>query len=219
MLTFTKLLTVSGASRNPFASRAQGFSLVEVAIATAIIAVALVALMGILPSGASNFNKAMDTSITAQIAQRILHDAEQAEFDALIDKSALPPDPQKLSYCAEHFTFRAPRVNAPAFRYYDSQGSEVIPEQKSRLTTAEKTRILYYVSVRIRPRASLPTINESGSQVAQVTVQVARNPNHADLPLVSGGASDPERPERNLLKTGRVPIYTFAALVGKNHGR
>lgn len=198
---------------------AQGFSLVEVAIATAIIAFALVALMGMLPSGASNFHKAMDTSTTAQIAQRILNDAEQSEFDALIDKSALPPDTRKLSYCAEHFTFRAPRVNAPAFRYYDAQGTEVIPEQKGQLTEEERARILYYVSVRIRPRAALPTINESGSQVAQVTVQVARNPAHAVLPFVSAGASDPEEPERNLLKTGTVPIFTYSALVGKNHGR
>jgi uncharacterized protein (TIGR02598 family) len=195
----------------------RGFSLIEVAIATAILGVVLVALIGLLPSGASNFNKAMDTSITAQIAQRILHDAEQAEFDALIDKAGLPPAPG--GYAPAYFTFRAPRVAEPQWRYYDAQGTEIVPKNRGTLSADERRLIVYYVNVRIMPRAAMPTINEGGAQVAQLTVQVARNPGHLDLPLVAGEANDPDQPERNLIRAGRVPIYTYAALIGKNQGR
>jgi type II secretory pathway pseudopilin PulG len=198
---------------------AQGFSLVEVGIALALIALVLVGLLGLLPSGMNSFNKAMDITVTSQIGQRILHDAEQAEFDALIDKAALPPDPEGLSYCPESFTFRAPRVKEPGWRYFDIQGTEVNPKQSGHLTDAEKRKVVYYVNVRIMPRAVIPTINEGGSQVAQITVQVARNPNHLDLPFMSTNASNADEPERNLIAAGRVPIYTFASLVGKNQGR
>lgn len=199
-----------------------GFSLVEVAIATAIIAVALVTFIGLLPSGTSQFQRAMDVSITAQIAQRILSDAEQAEFDALIDKASLPPDPEKLSYCPAHFTFRAPRASAPAWRYFDVQGGEVIPVSPGQLTDEERQKIVYHVNIRIRPRAPMPNQSErseSSAQVAQITVQIIRNPAHMPLTMAEGNADDPNRPERNLIAQTRFPIYTYAALVGRNHGR
>lgn len=204
--------------RSPTATRpTSGFSLLEVAIATAILGLVLIALIGLLPSGASNFNKAMDTSIAAQIAQRILHDAEQAEFDSLIDRPGLALDPS--GNAPEYFTFRAPRVAAPQWRYYDAQGTEIRPRSEGLLSEEERRAIVYYVNVRIMPRAAMPTINESSSQVAQLTVQIARNPGHLDLPLVAAQPDDPDQPERNLIRTGVVPIYTYPKLVGKNQGR
>jgi uncharacterized protein (TIGR02598 family) len=198
---------------------AQGFSLIEVAIATAILGLVLIALMGLLPSGASNFNKAMDTSITAQIAQRILHDAEQAEFDVLIDKPGLPVDSAGKGRCPEYFTFRAPKVGEPQWRYYDAQGTEILPKSPGLLNVDERRLIVYYAHVRIMPRATMPAVNESTSHVAQLTVQIARNPEHQELPLVLAAPDDPNQPERNLLRPSRVPVYTYAALIGKNHGR
>lgn len=193
------------------------FTLVEVAIAIGILAVALVALLGMLPVGMNNFRKAMDTSVTAQIAQRILHDMEQAEFNEVIDITHLPAD--QTSYCPPHFSFRAPKVNEPALRYFDDQGEEVIPKGE-KPTEAEKKAIIYHVNIRIIPRAELPTINETGGQVAQVTVQIARNSGNRDIPIVTGSDSDPDVPDRNLFKkTAAVTVLTYSALIGKTQGK
>ncbi len=206
----------SPVSQSPRKSR-QGFSLVEVAIAVSILAVALVALLGLLPGGMSNFRKAMDISVTAQIAQRIIHDMEQAEFSEVVDLTHLPTDPD--SYCPPHYSFRAPTVQSPAFRYFDEQGEEVIPKAATP-SDDEKKAILYYANIRIIPRAELPTINETGGQVAQVTVEIARNPGHKTLPIVTGSDSSPDVPDRNLFKkSAGVSIATYYALIGKNQGK
>jgi uncharacterized protein (TIGR02598 family) len=195
----------------------RGFTLIEVAIAVGILAVSLVALLGLLPGGMTNFRKAMDTSVTAQIAQRILHDIEQAEFDEVIDLQNLPKDSK--SYCPPHFSFRAPKVTKPALRYFDEQGAEVIIKGDSP-NDAEKLAIVYHVNTRIIPRAEIPTTGtEIGGQVAQVTIQVARNSGSRNIPVVDGSPSDPNIPERNLFKTTTgIPIYTYYALIGRNQG-
>ena len=45
---------------------------------------AIVTVFSLLPMGLSNFRQAMNTSIGSQIAQRVLNDAQQSDFDALI---------------------------------------------------------------------------------------------------------------------------------------
>jgi len=198
-------------------AKINAFTLVEVAIAVGILAVSLVALLGLLPVGMTNFRKAMDISVTAQISQRLLHDMEQAEFDEVIDQRNLAPDPP--SYCKPHFSFRAPKVGRPVLRYFDEQGAEVIPAAET-LNDQEKRAVVYHVNIRIIPRAELPTTGETGGQVAQITVQVARNPTSRSLEIVSGSDSDPNMPERNLFKTTTgIPIYTYHALIGKNQGK
>jgi prepilin-type N-terminal cleavage/methylation domain-containing protein len=199
------------------AFRRRGFSLVEIALAVAVLAIALVGLLALMPSGVGNFRKAMDTSVTAQIAQRILQDAEQAEFDALVDMAHLPPDPEGLSYCPERFSFRAPKVGQPAWRFFDESGLEIYPMSKDgKLTVSERRLMVYQVNTRIRPRAELPTINESSGHVAQLTVQIARNPGGIELPI----ELNPGIPEHNLFKSGiNVPVFTYCALIGRNNGQ
>jgi hypothetical protein len=164
-----------------------------------------------------NFRNTMDTTITSQIAQRILEEAGQTEFNELVDRAHLPEDPAGKSYCPERFSFRAPRVETGQWRYFDEQGSEIVPKSPTgSLNPKEKRLLVYQVNTRIRPRAELPTINEAGAQVAQITVQVVRNPNLTEVAL----EDDPESPEHNLLKAGtRLPIFTYSGLVGRNSGR
>ena len=203
---------------------AQGFTLIEVAIAVGILAVALVALLGLMPGGMTNFRKAMDTSVTAQIAQRIMHDLEQGEFNQVIDLANLPPDPKGKSYCEANYSFRWPRVNPaqdePRLRYFDDQGAEIIPKGKDTFTTLQKVSLVYYVNIRILPRAVVPMKNDFGSVVAQATVQVARNPSGRDIPIVTTTPADGNTPNRNLFKaTSGVQMYTYYALIGNNQGK
>ena len=52
-----------------------GFSLVEVVIAVGVAAFALVALLGLLPSGLKTFKSTMNTAVGSQIAQRVRYAA------------------------------------------------------------------------------------------------------------------------------------------------
>ena len=71
-------------------------------MAIGIIAFAFVAIFALLPVGMGSFRKALDTSITTQIAQRIVNEAKQTDFATLTANSttAVPP------------------------RYFDEQGDE-----------------------------------------------------------------------------------------------
>ena len=203
-------------------SNTRGFSLIEVAIAVSILTICLVALIGLLPAGMSNFRKAMDTTTSAQIAQRILHDMEQAEFDEIIDVANLTLD--NNGQPQTHFSFLAPKVNSNqqglARRFFDDQGVELVPSDGKTLSTLQKRAGVYTVIVRVIPRAEIPAKNNFGGAVAQVTVQVARNPTNRDIPILSTAPADPNVPERNLFqKTAGVQVFTYHRLIGKNQGK
>ena len=212
---------------SPSSRQERGFSLIEVAIAVSILTICLVALIGLLPGGMSNFRKAMDTTTTAQIAQRILHDMEQAEFDQMVDIKNLPLDDKGQP--KPHYSFLAPTVRAQqqsiARRYFDDQGNELVPADGKTLSTQQLQLAVYTVLVRIIPRAAIPAKKGPNSKiltgdVAQVTVQVARNPSNRTLPTVSGAPDDPGNPSRNLFaKTAGVTVFTYHSLIGKNQGK
>lgn len=217
---------------SPGIDQQRGFSLIEVAIAVSVLAVCLVALIGLLPAGLSNFRTAMDTTTTSQIAQRILHDMGQAEFDEVIDYEGLKAGGQLDSRGRPktHFSFRAPRINSASsplkgLRYFDDQGAELLPANGTSLSVEQKRAAVYTVNVRVIPHASLPAKTDPNGQalggaVAQATVQVARNPSSRDIPFAAGGPGDPNAPERNLFnKTSGIQIYTYHGLIGKNEGK
>ena len=200
--------------------KSAGFTLVEIAIAIGILAVALVALMGMLPAGLSNFRKAMDTSITAQIAQRILLDMQQADFDKVIDTQT--SDKQDLSNLA-NFTFTAPTRGSQEFRFFDAQGNELITADGKTLTASQKPLLIYQVLTRIMPLAPQPANPTASGIVSLVTIQVARNPANRTLPVYTQGASNPAISYRNLFDPNSAAvkgsqIFTYSALLGKNQG-
>lgn len=66
-----------------FPESKRGFSLVEVTIAMAIAAVALVTLIGMLPQGMDTMREAGDMAIEARIHQQILSEMQMASFDKM----------------------------------------------------------------------------------------------------------------------------------------
>ena len=124
-----------------------------------------------------------------------------------------------------NYSFQAPRINSAnsgtkGLRYFDDQGGELVPANGTALSTEQKRAAVYTVNIRVIPRAQLPAKNDLGGAVAQVTVQVARNPSSRDIPFVTGDPGDPNTPERNLFKkTSGIQIYTYHSLIGKNEGK
>ena len=68
-------------------SRLAGFSLVEVVMAVGVAAFALVALLGLLPSGLKTFKSTMNTAVGSQIAQRVFNDMQIADWKDLTNST------------------------------------------------------------------------------------------------------------------------------------
>lgn len=66
----------------PFQPR-NAFSLVEVSIAMAVVSIALLSVMGLMPVGLSTMREAMDQTAEAQILRRISGEAALVPFDKL----------------------------------------------------------------------------------------------------------------------------------------
>lgn len=68
---------------HPSQAAARGFSLIEVTIAMAIAAVALVSLLGLIPQGMNTMREAGDEAIMARIHQQTLNEIQMADFDVI----------------------------------------------------------------------------------------------------------------------------------------
>src|SRR5687768_10397671 len=144
----------------------RGFSLVEVVLAVGVVAFAFVAILGLIPAGLTQFRQAMDTSVCAQIAQRVIMDAQQTDFETLVDGK----DPASKQ---TNMTFRGAKIGQSELRYFDEQGDEIVPKTGTTLSAAEKVPIVYHVNTRIRPQTTLPRKSGFDSpDIATVTVQV-----------------------------------------------
>ena len=199
--------------------RSRAFSLVEVTICLGVASFALVSIFALIPVGLTNFRGAMNTSIGSQIAQKVLSEVQQSDFDALLTD------------------YRGQTISgdcgSKACRFFDDQGSEVIPAgtgsanpqaAAGALSAEEKSKIVFWVNTCVSPATALP--NESGGtvwsnpQLATVTVQVAFNPGNKDLVFQSGnspsaaflwsGASVGGQSE------GTIPIRNHSAFVARS---
>ncbi len=112
--------------------RPAGFSLVESVLAVGILAFAGVGLLGLLPFGLGQMRSSIDNNVGAQLAQRVITDAEQTDFQRLLDGAeTVTPD-----------FFVLPS------RYFDEQGSEVISESGATPSTKQRSQIIYAVRIR-----------------------------------------------------------------------
>ena len=173
--------------------RNTAFSLVEIALALGILGFSLVSVFGLIPLGLASFRKASDISIGSQISQVVIGEAQQTDFDTLINKSL----GSSQMNAAGAFT--------KTTRYFDNQGQEQ--------TSVQPGTTLYWVNTRIVPSTFMPGRTSSGDpintlSIATVTVQVATNPgNHAMT-----------ADEHTLLwtSTAGTPIMTFSTYVARN---
>lgn len=162
----------SSASFRPRGVSSAAFSLVEVVLAIGVVSFAFVALLGLLPAGMAQFRKAIDTTVGAEIAQRVIDDAEQADFDVLTNTAA-----------------NSTTINTQptvSYRYFDERGAEVIPTSpqaatqfaRGNLNQQEQREIVYTVVTRVLPNPPRPDPNTNATfqQLATVTVQVMNNP-------------------------------------------
>ncbi len=85
----------------------KAFSLVEVTIAMAIAAVAIVTLLGLIPQGMNTMREAGDEAIQGRIHQQILNTLQMVPFETAGGKSPLD------DYNGKEF-------------YYDAQGEELV---------------------------------------------------------------------------------------------
>lgn len=188
------------------------FSLVETALAVGIVAFAFVGLLALLPIGLTNFRGSVDTSVGAQIFQRVVADAEQTDFDLLTGAAR--------AGTGEFFVLPT--------RFFDDQGAEVVPRVPGSPSPYEGQQIVYHAHVRgSRPGpdavptggtslfTSLPSI-AAGKRFSPrdstfLTIQIAHQPGAEPLPL-----------DENLLwdasarRSAGAGISTYSAIITRN---
>src|SRR5262249_8294149 len=127
---------VTPSSRSPSRRRTSGFSLVEIALAIGIIAFAFVALMSLMPAGLTTYRRALDISICTQIAQKIVTEAQQTDFDTLSDANNTIAKLPASGAPGHDYSFRMhyPGTSDVWVRYFDEQGSEIVLSNPPQLT-------------------------------------------------------------------------------------
>ena len=201
---------------------AAGFSIVEVSLALAIVAIAFVALLALIPPGLSNFRAAMDTQTASEIFQRVVADAQETDFDTLL---AAPPLGSVVESGGTGNQFY--RL---AYRYFDDQGSEVKVGDAEAPSATEAQRIMYSVRVRgSRPGdanpgqhtdsypTSLPGVKSPRFNPRALTflsVQVAQTKGVRDLKSLVNGDSFLISPLS--AAKGGLPLKTYSAIIARN---
>jgi|GEM_PF-1499098 len=168
-----------------------GFSLIEVTIATGIAAFGIITLLGLLPSGMNLFRDAMNVTVSSQIAQQVIKEAVQTDYNTLVGIGPGAPAPS------------APVVKPR--RYFTDEGVE--------LPADEIGDAVFHVHTRVMAATDLPTAAGliSNSSLATITVQVAVNPGNAKL-VVRGGNT----PQSGTLDTdSAIPFVTYTSHIAK----
>ncbi len=178
-------------------------------MAIGIIAFAFVALLGMLPTGLNTFRKAMDTSVSAQIAQKISGELQETDYFTLLDVASKGSgDIRELSADSDQQFGSLPR------RYFDDQGSEiVITGGGDTPSDAERLKIIYEVHVRLSRRALLTSGEERvpSENLVSAMIQVASNPR--GLPLRVDGTTE------LIDKDSGVQFRSYPTLLSRNGSR
>jgi uncharacterized protein (TIGR02598 family) len=145
----------SGLSSAKLKPAQAGFSLVEIVFALGIVAVTFTVMMGLLTVGLRSSQAAINTSVTTQIAQLVIDDAQQTDFAQLTHGNA---------------------INDLPVRYFDYTGTELASSGNTVPSGA-----IYQALVRVQAPISLPGSAVANATLAQLTVQVATDPSYQIL--------------------------------------
>lgn len=165
----------------------------EITIATGIAAFGLITLIALIPSGMTTFRDAMNVTVSSQIAQRLIKEAVQTDYDTLVNVSS----------------GSTPTAGVPVIkdrRYFTDEGVELKPD--------DVAKAVFHAHIRVMPGTGLPTVGGTtdNNSLATVTVQVALNPSNRSLTLIGGSGSplsgtlDPEK---------RIPFVTYTSHIAK----
>lgn len=207
--------------------RFSGFSLVEVTLAIGIVASAVVVVVGLFPSGMNTFRQAMNASVGGQIAQQLISEAQQTDFDTLRSPNNIPVAPD--------YDYPVNTTFNKLDRYFDDQGGETMVASPGAPSAVEKLKIVYWVRTRVSPRSDLPNLAKvpgagnpeivNSKVIATVVIQIANNPSNQPLAQEAGTADDSNSPLRNLwsgafqsdpTKIKVVPNNIYSTLVSRN---
>lgn len=135
---------------------AAGFSLVEIVLAVGIVAGAIISIMSLLPQGLNIFRQSINYSVGSHIAQLIINEAQQTDFNILTANPGA----------------------AKSVRYFDDQGNE--------MKAATEAFVVYHVNTQVIATTTFPGATTKNASVATITIQVANNPSNQPLDLQSG---------------------------------
>jgi hypothetical protein len=214
--------------------RSAAFSLVEVVLAVGVISFAFVAILGLLPAGLTQFRQAMDNSVGAQIAQRVILECQQTDFDTLTNTTATT-----TPVAGYYFPLA---INGKTFRCFDEQGNEIAiagtwptPQEMSgtsasgSVTAGGTLGVQYFVVTRIGTSTRLAESSSAGTDstnqpagysfgTATVTVQVIFNPSGRMITLNPYTQFDNTSCLVDLVNS-HLPlgtVKTYSAQVGRN---
>jgi uncharacterized protein (TIGR02598 family) len=133
-----------------------GFSLVEVTLAVAIAALAIITLLGLMPQGLEMSRKTGILTINSNIIEQIIRDLENTQFNLL------PAQGTGTSSGGGN------SVPEKSRRYFNDQGQEV--QQQS-------GQITFVAEIDFTQRASLPRTEQTQPFLRRVIIRVATTSN------------------------------------------
>ena len=207
-------------------SNTQGFSLVEVVLALGVVAFAFVAILGLIPAGMTTFRQAINISVCSQIAQKVIGDAFQADYDTLLTP---------LGTTVNGTTGDSSVPFLMNYRYFDEEGNEILPNplptNNSTNNGPTSQNFVYLVITKVSPYivlpGALPTTaanvpNGASPQTATITVQVVFDSSQYLPSITAGdfyGTNGPTAQSIDLLNSPKIPpqnVLTYYAHITRN---
>jgi len=185
---------MSKASDHKRPQSAKAFTLVEIVLSMGIVSFALVSILGLLSVGMDAFSKVIDNSVGAHVAQKVIAESGQVDFEILVRNPA----------GGVASIFSKPE------RYFTDQGDEL----------PSAAGAVYRVNTRVLVATELPLLSgvAQNPDLATVTVQVARYAGTGRLGMASapglGNLWDGSI-EGNSSSGPVVPIMTYSAQVAR----
>jgi prepilin-type N-terminal cleavage/methylation domain-containing protein len=167
-----------------------GFSLVEVAIALAVVVVVLAGVAGTWGSGQSRLKSAFDMTIAAQLAKRISAEVTIADFPDVLILSGIVGNPP-------------PKFGSLSRRYFSYVGHEMERDDPDRVYEVI-TRVSHHGQLPVQTLGGASRWNAQGQLMLMIEVVAA--PPGTEVPLGADGMVD-----RTLCQW---PLMSFPILVG-----